>query len=113
MNIDLSEYAAGLRKLADAMDADAALGLPWTGCKTEFVQYCDSREQMAAWVALLDDPVDHGVTHSNVDWYRVTGRIHGIRVVVLAQPKHLGGVPVSRTVETYEVEPFLTATVGA
>lgn len=98
-----AEYIAGLRKLADALEANEAMELPWSGGPiSEFSQYCHGRESMAAWVALLDDPKER----TDGEWHEVAGRIDGIRVSVKIQAKYVGHA-VTREVEQFEVEPFL------
>lgn len=103
-----AEYIAGLRKLADALEANPAMELPWPGGSvSELGQYCHNRESMAAWVALLDDPKER----TDGNWHEVSGRIVGIRVSVKIQAKHVGR-SVTREVEQFEVEPFLPVSSG-
>jgi hypothetical protein len=109
MSADRADYIAGLRKLADALEANEAMRVPWQGGEhSPWTQYCDSRDEMSAWVALLDDAVDHGIRMVGAtDWYEVSGHIEGIRVQLNARPQRLGGTSVTREVEQFEVEPFL------
>lgn len=110
-----TEYIAGLRVIADALETHPDMDVPWTGGPvSEWSQYCHSREEMAAWVALLDDAVDHGVLRSGSnDWYEISGRVRGVRVILRADTKYLGGARVVREVESFEVEPFLPQSVSA
>lgn len=104
--VEIDERAAqvaGLRKIADAIEANPAMELLWPGSAVSALgQYVHDRESMAAWVALLDDPVEQ----TDREWHEVAGRIKGLRVSVKVQAKNVGRM-VTREVEQFEVEPFL------
>ena len=112
MSIEQNEqraaYIAGLRLITDAIEANPAMELPYDGDKSTLDVFSRSRESMAAWVALLDDPEERGNDYSaGIDWYRVDGRVGGVKVTVRARADQLGGRIVTREVASYDVKPFL------
>lgn len=99
-----AEYIAGLRLLADALEAYPWIETPYTGQGDIHYLNVHGREgrDMSTWARLLDDATEapHG------DYYTVKGRIGGVSVQVTARAEKVGHM-VTRTVEQFEVEPFL------
>ena len=99
-------YIAGLRKLADALEANPDLPAPYIGASpypfSLHFGAAQSREQLASFAALVTD-----ASEETADGYhRIKGRIEGVHVDC-AIHSALAGRAVVREVETFEVEPFL------
>lgn len=104
-----AEYALGLRIIAEAVEADAALEIPWTGGEfSPFAIFADSRDEMAAWARWLDDGAKEIGIRPGGEYYKITGHIGGVRVE-LNVPAFKVGNPVTREQTVFEVEPFLAA----
>jgi len=136
---DRSEYIAGLRALADILDADETLPLPYAGEKHSRMSiFTHDREALVAWARAIPGTLDKSVDEGS-SWFgfELRGAIRGLHVVVygnreqvckrivtgehevteeVPDPEVLATVPkitVTKTVEDVEwvCEPFL-AEVG-
>ena len=80
------EYTAGLRALADLLDANPELRLPWTGTEDTAVQVCvagadDPQRALAAWAAALP-----GLKSKEPDetFFNLRGQVGAVHVEVFA-----------------------------
>jgi hypothetical protein len=74
MSTDRAAYVAGLRKLADLLDANP--DLPMIGGGLDYYLY-DLPSALAV-IAIMDDPAAPSITRG--DWVTIAGRIHGLKV---------------------------------
>ena len=99
-----AEYIAGLRKLADALEANPTIDTPYTGRGD--IHYLNvhahRRGEMSAWAQLLDDATEA----LDGKYYAIKGHLGGVSVQVVARAELLGRT-VTREVEQFEVEPIL------
>lgn len=67
MSVDRAGYIAGLRALADALEADERLELPYYGrsATIDFPVYAGALDAFTAYRSLLNAPVDVDSTASN------------------------------------------------
>lgn len=79
-----AEYIAGLRALADLLEQNEILPLPYEGTSSELTFFTYEREQAQAFARLLPGKVDKEVTDSNSFGFELHGAIHGLRVLVYA-----------------------------
>jgi hypothetical protein len=102
-----AEYVAGLRKLAAILEAVPTLAVPWRGADSTMPMDVigHNREDVAAWATLLDDATET----TDAEYHHLKGHIAGLHVYVITPVGRVGGRRVVREVETFEVEPFLTA----
>ena len=86
MTPDRNAYTQGLRALADALDNNPELPLPYTGTHHPMAIFTDRQEQMLACLALLGE-VERKVTDVGVYDFQVTGAMHGLKVRAYAPLK--------------------------
>jgi hypothetical protein len=119
---DRAAYTAGLRALADALDADPGLPLPYDGTTSELSVFTSTKAEAAAYARLLPGKVDKAVTDGYYG-FELHGTLHGLRVLVYApreqvcervvlgtrevtrevpDPKALAAVPTTTVTETVE-----------
>lgn len=84
MSIDRTAYIAGLRRIADALEADPDLRLPYDGAVSEFPVFTYTREQLVAWARVLDGKRDKEVTEDKGFGFELHGSVAGFRVLVYA-----------------------------
>lgn len=80
------EYTAGLRALADLLDANPELHLPWTGTAGTAVQVCvanedDPQRALAAWAASLPG---HKRKDADETFFNLRGQVGAVHVEVFA-----------------------------
>lgn len=78
-----ADYIAGLRQLADALDADPDLPLPWDGTAVSRLSvFTATRAECAAWARVLG----HAEKEISDDYYgfKLTGQVSGVQVLVYA-----------------------------
>lgn len=97
-------YTAGLRELADILDAHPELPLPWEGgpyaaMTFHFLSGDNPRAEMAAARRALGVPMDKKPRDDG--YFDMTGTIHGLHVTLNAYRKD---VCERIVVDTYEVE---------
>lgn len=82
---DRSEYIAGLRALAEALEADEALPLPYDGTLGPIAVFTYAKPTLAAMTRLLDGKREKEVDESSSSHgFRVKGSIRGLRVIIYA-----------------------------
>lgn len=81
-------FAAGLRAIADAIDADPALPLPYDGTSQRITWYVDTAAEFAAVRRLLAEGTPVKFDSSAGPHYRLfaEGAVHGVRIDVRADP---------------------------
>lgn len=96
-----SAFAAGLRAIADAIDADPALPLPYDGTSQSITWYVHTAEEFAAVRRLLAEGTPVKFDSSAGPHYRLfaDGAVHGVRIDVRANPDEVCEVSSTRTVE--------------
>lgn len=79
-----AEYTAGLRALADLLDASPRLRLPYSGIASPLLVMTmsggDQRRECADWVRVLQD----GQKSVRGDAFDVQGRLRGLHICVIA-----------------------------
>ena len=100
MTADRAGYIAGLRRIADALEADPLLPLPYDGTSSEFPVFTHSQDELVRWVRVLDGKRDKEVTDSPGYGFELRGVVGALRVLVYA-PRDL--VCTRRVVGTREV----------
>ncbi|MCU1592461.1 MAG: hypothetical protein JWP11_3717 [Frankiales bacterium] len=122
MSADRAGYIAGLRALADALEADTALPLPDEGTSSELSVFVQTKTEAVAYARLLPGKVDKKVTDGHYG-FELHGSLHGLRVLIYApraevcervvtgtrevtrvirDPEALAAVPTTTVVETVE-----------
>jgi hypothetical protein len=76
------EYVAGLRALADAIDADPDLPLPYHGGSTEAIVFCDDKAEMVAWARLMTGAKRKEIDENSAYGFELHGQVLGLRVGV-------------------------------
>jgi len=103
-------YIEGLRTLADALEANDAIPLPYDGTASELSIFCRSRDELAALTRALPGPKDKQVTDSASYGFELHGRLHGLRWVAFADrddvctARVVGTETVTRKVPVVEFE---------
>ena len=77
-------YIAGLRRIADALEADPSLPLPYDGTGSEFSVFTDSRDELVRWARVLDGKRDKEVTSDSNYGFKLHGVAGSLRVLVYA-----------------------------
>lgn len=83
-----AEYIAGLRALADALEAHPELELPYNGrdaggsCINVIPEFGRQREQLAAWARVLPG---HKDKTPRDDYFDLTGAFHGLHIKVICK----------------------------
>jgi len=77
-------YIAGLRRIADALESDPLLLLPYDGTGSEFSVFTDSRDELVRWARVLDGKRDKEVTDSDHYAFKLHGVVGSLRVLVYA-----------------------------
>lgn len=79
-----AEYIAGLRALADALEADRDLVLPYTGNSeySRFSVFTDTRRSLQLWAKAIPGTKDKEVTEDQHYGFEVLGQIRGLHVRV-------------------------------
>lgn len=77
-------YIAGLRRLADALDTDPDLPLPYHGADVHAMVFCQTKEQLVAWSRILTGKAEKHVDNdSDAYGFRLKGQVIGVKVDVL------------------------------
>jgi hypothetical protein len=101
MTANRSEYTAGLRALADIIDGDPDLPLPYVGNSIESSIFAHSREELAAWARAIGGRLDKTVDEDSDSFgFELHGSIRGYRVVLYGDRNE---VCTRRVVATREV----------
>jgi hypothetical protein len=129
-------FTAGLRVLADALDANPDLPLPYDGTTSELSVFTRTKAEAAAYARVLPGTVDKRVTDGHYG-FELHGWLQGLRVLVYApreevctrvvkgtrevtreipDPEALAAVPITTVTETVEdvewvCQPLLSAAV--
>ena len=74
-------YTQGLRALADALDNNPELPLPYSGTTGPFIVFTRSKKDLLAYRALLGK-VEKKVTEDGVYDFQIHGALHGLNFVV-------------------------------
>ena len=101
-----AEYTKGLRALADLLDANPDLELPYTGSGSEILiipdRDGDQKAQIAAWARALPGEKSKGVRGDAFDLY---GSLHGLKLLVIVQRDQVCRRVVTGTREVTEQVP--------
>lgn len=81
MNTDRTAYIKGLRALADALEANPDLILPWEGSKTDLSVFTETVDQLTHYRRLLGK-VDKTVRDAGVYGFQITGALEGLSLRV-------------------------------
>ena len=105
-----SEYTAGLRALADMLDANPELPLPYNGLRPEIRLsiFTHTREEAAAYARLLPGKVDKEVTDSSYFGLDLKGALHGLHVLVHVPREKVCTRVVKGTRQVTRTEPIVT-----
>ena len=106
MSAERVAYIAGLRKLAAALEASPGLTHPSDGRSPypfSLHVYVGTADEFREWASLLTS-ASEGI---DGDTYRLVGALNGLHLSVSVAAKNVGRT-VTREVETFEVEPFLS-----
>lgn len=95
-------HVAGLRKIADALEADPTLPLPHHGAASELLWFMHSPEAVRAARALMAPGATMRMNSTRSYPLEVSGVIDGVRVRVYGDPEEVCEKISSRTVEVYE-----------
>lgn len=116
-------YAAGLRALADALDGNPDLPLPFDGTTSPLSIFVHTKPEAVAFARLMHGQVDKHFNDNPDYGFQLLGAIHGLRVRVWApraevcervvvgtreitrevpDPDALAAVPMTMVVETVE-----------
>lgn len=77
-------YIEGLRVIADALDADPDLPLPYHGGLVHELIFCATKEQMVAWSRVLTGKADKHVDDGSDRYgFELHGQVHGFKTKVL------------------------------
>jgi hypothetical protein len=102
---DRTGYIEGLRSLADALENEPELPLPYHGTTSAIATFPRDRDAFYALIRLLEDrsvDVKDGFDQHGV---RVTGAVHGLRVLVYGDAAWLDSHVVgTETVERREYD---------
>jgi hypothetical protein len=84
MTTDRTAYTAGLRALADALDNDLDLPLPYHGSRIAALSiFTEKKDEVVAYARLLPGKVDKAVTDGHYG-FELRGALHGLNVLVYA-----------------------------
>ena len=84
MTTDRTEYIRGLRALADALDNDDTLPLPFPGTTScDLSIFTKTKAEVAAFARLMGKADKH-VTDSETYGFKLTGSIHGLCLMIHA-----------------------------
>lgn len=73
-----AEYIAGLRAIADALEADENLPLPFEGNTSSGTVFCETREEIAAWSRVMTgEKRKHIDEDSRLYGFKLNGQVHG------------------------------------
>lgn len=111
MSTDRAAYIAGLRAIADALEADPELPAPHAGSASVALIFCDTKEQVQAWSRVMT-----GAKHKEIEddanyGFRLVGQINGVRVKVLVARDEVCRRVVTGTRTVTTTEP-ITEVVG-
>lgn len=98
-----ADYIAGLRKIADALESNPDLRLPWHGSSkygSPLSVFTDTKAEAAAWAFVLDGRAEKNVTENGNYGFQLKGRMRGVHVLVYAKREE---VCTRRVVGTREV----------
>ena len=84
MNTDRTEYIKGLRGIADALEADLDLPLPYPGNHSAVTVYTYTKADAAKWTRILTGKREKAVKDTGSFGFEVHGAIHGVAVLILA-----------------------------
>lgn len=111
-------YTAGLRALADILDAHPELPLPFEGtgpgCNAfsfHFLSTADPRAEMAAARRALGVAVEKNSSEADATYYRLSGKLHGLHFELSAFRKDVCErvVVATREIEVEEPDPAAVA----
>ena len=77
-----ADYIAGMRRIADALEQNPDLVLPYEGDLSEFSVFTHTRQELVAWLRVLDGKRDKEVTDSAAYGFKLHGQVEGFRVLV-------------------------------
>lgn len=83
MTADRNAYTAGLRALADALDADPDLPLPYHGVDSRLSVFTQTKAQVLAYRKLLGK-IDKKFTDDGNYDFQMTGALAGLEMLVYA-----------------------------
>jgi hypothetical protein len=83
MTYDRTGYTAGLRALADALDSNPDLPLPYDGTLSRLTVFAHTKGEAAAYARVLPGRVDKKV-YDGTYGFSLLGSLHGLDVVVYA-----------------------------
>ena len=83
MTTNRTAYTQGLRALADALDHDPELPLPYSGTHHDIAVFTDRPEDLHAYRALLSE-VERKITDQGIYDFQMHGSLHGLRIRVYA-----------------------------
>ncbi|GAA0970058.1 hypothetical protein GCM10009555_018310 [Acrocarpospora macrocephala] len=89
MSTDRAAFTAGLRRLADLLDANPDMGLPFDGRAVPMSIYLDgdtATTSALALIAAMNEPAKP-VIESN--FLKIDGRVHGLRVEICLKPREV------------------------
>jgi ketosteroid isomerase-like protein len=102
---DRTAYIEGLRTLADALENEPELPLPYHGTTSAIATFPRDREAFYALIRLLDDrSVDVKDVVADVRRVMVSGAVHGLRVLVYGDAAWLDSRVCTETVERREYD---------
>lgn len=112
--VDRAEYVAGLRRIADALEADPSLPLPYEGASGDMGRlsvFTSTREELQAWSRVMD-----GVKRKDVDndahyGFRLLGAAAGVNLIVYADRQEVCRRVVTGTREVTRTVPDLSVQV--
>jgi hypothetical protein len=84
MSADRAGYTAGLRALADALDADEFLPLPFDGTCTPLTVFVDTKAEVVAFARLLPHAAKKYDDTSSSYGFELLGLLHGLKLAVKA-----------------------------
>lgn len=81
-----AEYIAGLRALADALESDPGLTVPFSGsAASDLSVFIETKEELQHWVRVMPGRKDKQVDDGDDNWgFRLAGAIRGLHVLVYA-----------------------------
>lgn len=106
------QYIEGLRRLADALEADPEMVLPYDGTASELSVFTQTKTELQAWARALPGTKTKEVDDTSpVYGFELHGSIAGVRVLVYS---HRDEVCTRRVVDTRVeiVEEEITQVIG-
>lgn len=105
MSIYRDEYIAGLRQLADALEANPSLSVPWNGGVSPLRIFAQDRAEVVAWARVIPGRKTKGVYDSPSYGFTLAGSIRGLNVNVVADRRQVCRRVVTGTREVTEMVP--------